>query len=68
MPKRSKFVLLPRSFLPTVELDRALTAEARARGTTTSQLIRHALTEWMLYQGGKNAAKLMRASKKGMPA
>jgi hypothetical protein len=50
--------LYPRSFLATADLARILPKVARKRGMTQSQLIRHALVEWLLYHHVKEAEKL----------
>jgi hypothetical protein len=50
--------LYPRSFLATADLARILPKVARKRGMTQSQLIRHALVEWLLYHHVKEAADL----------
>jgi hypothetical protein len=50
--------LYPRSFLATADLARILPKVARKRGMTQSQLIRHALVEWLLYHHVKDAEKL----------
>lgn len=58
MGTRRNKKLYPRSFLPTRELDVCIKAEAVKRGMTYSQLIRHALIEWALYQQVKGASEL----------
>ncbi len=58
MVTRRKGKLYPRSFLPTRELDVCLKKEAVKRGMTYSQLIRHALIEWALYQQVTGASEL----------
>lgn len=58
MAKRRKDdKLYPRSFLATLELDGLLEQAAAERGMKKSQLIRQALTEWLLYQGVEKMRK-----------
>lgn len=58
MVTRLKKKLYPRSFLASAALDRSIGKEAAKRGMTRSQLIRLAITEWLLYQGVEDAKKL----------
>lgn len=57
MVNRRNTKLLPRSFLAPADLDRSLKREAARRGMKQSQLIRQALTEWLLYQGVEQKKK-----------
>ncbi len=60
MPRRYRKTrkLYPRSFLASPDLDAILLKVARQRGMTRSQLIRHALTEWLFYHHVEESAAL----------
>jgi hypothetical protein len=55
--RRRPLALYPRSFLANADLARILPKVARKRGMTQSQLIRHALTEWLLYHHVEESKK-----------